>query len=137
MCIRVCILSRFSCVQYFVTLWTVVQQAPLSMGFSRQKYWSGLPCPPPGDLPDPRSSGRGSRGGMVRVKQITTQHFPGGSTLSINAAYRDSEERDSGLMLEASLLTTDRVTWVGLEEYFILFMAPSDTLLSFLKAFLI
>uniref|UniRef100_G3N0Q5 LY6/PLAUR domain containing 6 n=1 Tax=Bos taurus TaxID=9913 RepID=G3N0Q5_BOVIN len=32
---------------------TVAQQAPLSMGFSRQEYWSGLPCPPPGDLPDP------------------------------------------------------------------------------------
>ena len=36
-----------------VTPWTVVHQAPLSMGFSRQEYWSGLPCPPPGDLPDP------------------------------------------------------------------------------------
>ena len=33
--------------------WTVARQAPLSMGFSRQKYWNGLPCPPPGDLPDP------------------------------------------------------------------------------------
>ena len=33
--------------------WTVAHQAPLSMGFSRQEYWSGLPCPPPGDLPDP------------------------------------------------------------------------------------
>ena len=32
---------------------TVARQAPLSMGFSRQEYWSGLPCPPPGDLPDP------------------------------------------------------------------------------------
>ena len=37
----------------FVTPWTVAPQAPLSMGFSRQEYWSGLPCPPPGDLPDP------------------------------------------------------------------------------------
>ena len=37
----------------FVTLWTVAHQAPLSMGFSRQEYWSGLPCPPPGDLPVP------------------------------------------------------------------------------------
>ena len=45
-------LRRFSCVQFLVTLWTVVQQAPLSTGFSRQGYWSGLPCPPPGDLPD-------------------------------------------------------------------------------------
>ena len=35
-----------------VTPWTVAHQAPLSMGFSRQEYWSGLPCPPPGDLPD-------------------------------------------------------------------------------------
>ena len=35
------------------TLWTVALQAPLSMVFSRQEYWSGSPCPPPGDLPDP------------------------------------------------------------------------------------
>ena len=33
--------------------WTIACQAPLSMGFSQQEYWSGLPCPPPGDLPDP------------------------------------------------------------------------------------
>ena len=46
-------LSRFSHVQLFVTLWTLACQVPLSMGFSRQEYWSGLPCPPPGDLPDP------------------------------------------------------------------------------------
>ena len=46
-------LSRFSCVRLFVTLWIIACQAPLSMGFSREKYWSGLPCPPPGDLPDP------------------------------------------------------------------------------------
>ena len=37
----------------FVTLWTVARQPPLSMGFSRHEYWSGLPCPPPGDLPNP------------------------------------------------------------------------------------
>ena len=36
-----------------VTTWTVACQAPLSMGFSRQEYWSGLPCPPPGDRSDP------------------------------------------------------------------------------------
>ena len=40
-------------VQFFVTPWTVAPQAPLSMGFSRQEYWSGLPFPSPGDLPDP------------------------------------------------------------------------------------
>ena len=43
----------FSCVQLFATLWTVAHQTPLFMGFSRQEYWSGLPSPPPGDLPDP------------------------------------------------------------------------------------
>ena len=36
-----------------MTLWTVARQAPLSMGFPRQENWSGLPFPPPGDLPDP------------------------------------------------------------------------------------
>ena len=49
----VCVLSRFSRVQLFATLWAVAHQAPLSRGFSRQQYWSGLPCPPPGDLPHP------------------------------------------------------------------------------------
>ena len=53
MCVRVCMLSRFSRVQLFATLWTIAQQAPLSMGFSRQEHRSGLPFPPPGDLPDP------------------------------------------------------------------------------------
>ena len=47
------VLRCFSCVQVFVTLWTVACQALLSMGFSRQEYWSVLSCPPPGDLPDP------------------------------------------------------------------------------------
>ena len=46
-------LGRFSRVRLFATPWTVARQAPLSMGFSRQEYWSGLPCPPPGDLPNP------------------------------------------------------------------------------------
>ena len=47
------VLSCFSCVQLFVTLWTVACQTPLFMEFSRQEYWSGLPFPSPGDLPDP------------------------------------------------------------------------------------
>ena len=50
---RACVLSCLSCVQLFATPWTVACQAPLSMGFSRQEYWSGLPCPLPGDLPNP------------------------------------------------------------------------------------
>ena len=49
----VCVLSRFSRVWLIATLWTVACQAPLSMGFSREEYWSRLPCPPPGDLSHP------------------------------------------------------------------------------------
>ena len=48
-----CMLSCFSCVRLFVTPWIVTHQAALSMGFSRQEYWSRLPCPPLGDLPNP------------------------------------------------------------------------------------
>ena len=48
-----CMLSCFSPVLLFVTPWTVARQAPLPTGFCRQEYWTGLPCRPPGDLPDP------------------------------------------------------------------------------------
>ena len=46
--------KSLSHVRLFATPWTVAYQAPLSMGFSRHQYWSGLPFPSPGDLPDPR-----------------------------------------------------------------------------------
>ena len=46
----ICVLSSFS---LFVTLWTIARQAPWSVGFSRQEYWSGLLDSPPGDLPNP------------------------------------------------------------------------------------
>ena len=48
-----CMLTLFSHVQLFATLWTVAYQAPQSMELSRQEYWSGLPLPSPGDLPNP------------------------------------------------------------------------------------
>ena len=57
------LLSCFSRVQLCATPWTVARQASLSMGFSRQEYWSGLPCPPPGDLPTP---------GMEPVSRMST-----------------------------------------------------------------
>ena len=57
-CVCVCVYGSGAFVSKscltLVTLWTVARQALLSMGFSRQEYWSGLPFPPPGDLPDPR-----------------------------------------------------------------------------------
>ena len=48
-----CVLGHFSHIWFFATPWTVAHQAPLSLGFSQQEYWSGLPCPPPGDLHNP------------------------------------------------------------------------------------
>ena len=49
----ICSVQVASVVPDSLTPWTVARQAPLSMGFPRQEYWRGLPCPPPGDLPDP------------------------------------------------------------------------------------
>ena len=48
-----CCVQSLSCIQFFVAPWTVACQAPLSMDFSRQEYWSGLLFPSPEDLPDP------------------------------------------------------------------------------------
>ena len=45
--------QSLSLAQLFATPWTIARQVPLSMGFSRQEHWSGLPFPPPGNLPDP------------------------------------------------------------------------------------
>ena len=53
LCVHACMVSHVSHVRLFASPWTVARQAPLSTGFSRQDSWSGLPCPPPGDLPDP------------------------------------------------------------------------------------
>ena len=65
-------------VQLFATLWTVALQAPLSMGFSRQEYWSGLPFPSPGDLPDP---GIRLRCPALQVDSLPLNHQ--GNTLTI------------------------------------------------------
>ena len=48
-------LGLLGCVQLIVTLWAIVHQSLQSMEFPRQEYWSGLPCPPPGDLPSLRA----------------------------------------------------------------------------------
>ena len=57
----------------FATPWTIVCQAPLSMGFSRQKYWSGLPFPPPGDLPEPRIGAKSPATPALSGKSFTTK----------------------------------------------------------------
>ena len=65
--VKVKSLSR---VQLFVTPWTIAHQAPLSMGFSRQEYWSGLPFPSPEDLPDP---GIEPRSPTLRADALTSE----------------------------------------------------------------
>ena len=66
---RVCVLSLFSRVWLFETLWTVARQAPLSMGFFRQEHWNGFLCPPPGDLLDPE----------IEPTSLTSPALAGGS----------------------------------------------------------
>ena len=65
-------LSCFSCVCFFETLWTVARQVPLSMGFSRQEHWSGLPCLSPGDLPDPGISPMSPVSPVLASRFLTT-----------------------------------------------------------------
>ena len=103
-----CMLSCFSCVRLFVTPWTVACQVLLSVGFSRQEYWSGLPCPPPGDLPN---SG-------IEPMSVLSPAMTGGS-LSL-------APRGSCAML------TCKNHW---KNYIILFICPSDWSKQFLHAF--
>ena len=74
-CIYGCVLSCFSCVRLFLTLWTIAHQAPLSMGFSRQEYWSGLPCRPSGDLPDPGNEPMSLMSPALRVVSYIASGF--------------------------------------------------------------
>ena len=73
--VRVCMLSHFSGVQIFVTPWTIACQAPLSMGFSRQEYWNGLPYPPPGHLSDPRIKPVSSVAPELQVNSLLLSHW--------------------------------------------------------------
>ena len=61
-------LSRFSHIQLFATLWTITHQAPLFMELSRQEYWNGLPCPPLGYLPNPG----------IKLVSLTSPELAGG-----------------------------------------------------------
>ena len=76
------------CVQLFATLWIVAYQAPLFMGFSRQEYWSGLLCPPPGDLPNP---------GI----QPTSPAAPALQADSLPLIHQDSERRKRYVVLDS------------------------------------
>ena len=67
--------SGFSRVRLFVTPWTIAHQAPLSMGFSRQEYWNGLPCPPPGNLPNPGIEPMSPGVPVIQVESLLLSHW--------------------------------------------------------------
>ena len=67
-----CVLSHFSRVQLCATLWIVAHQAPLSTGFSREEYWSGLSFPSPGDLPNPWMEPMSLKSPALAGKFLTT-----------------------------------------------------------------
>ena len=73
------IVKSLSRVQLFATPWTVAHQAPLSMGFSRREYWSGLPFPCPGDLPNP-----GTEPGFPALQADTLPSEPPGKAPSVH-----------------------------------------------------
>ena len=71
------VLSCFSRGRLFVTLWTIAHQDPQSMGLSRQEYWSGLPCPSPGDLPDPGIKPTSPEAPAFQVGSLPLSHHLG------------------------------------------------------------
>ena len=68
-------LSRFSLVRLFATPWTIAYQAPLSMGFVQKEYWSGLLCPPPGDLPNPGIKPASPLSPELQVDSLLLSHW--------------------------------------------------------------
>ena len=80
--------KSLSCVQLFATLWSIAHQAPLSMGFSRQEYWSGLPFPSPRDLPNP---GIGPRSPALQADALTSE--PPGKPITL-APFKTTGEVD-------------------------------------------
>ena len=111
------VLSRFSRVQLFATLWTIACQALHVMGFSRQEYWSGLPCPSPGDLPDPG----------IKFASLTSPSLAGGffttsATWKASAFHKGSIKLPSGSfqvnrlqaekLLKKNLRTICTILWI-------------------------
>ena len=108
--------KSLSCVRLFMTPWTVAHQTPSSMGFSRQQYWSGLPFPSPGDLPDP---GIEPRSLTFQVDALTSKppgKPPQAALPSLNS-YSTSKTQFKVL----SLGTSDFSHWSGLQCFSFVF----------------
>ena len=96
-----CVLSRFNRAQLFATLWNIALQVPLSMGFFRQEYWSGLPSHPPGDCPN-----QGLKLSMLHYRQIlyclSDQGSPHMAKVHIKGMISVSADRDQDLVYSTS-----------------------------------
>ena len=97
-------LSHFSHIWLCMNLWTLAHQAPLSIGFSRQEYWSGLPCPSPGDLPDP-----GIEPMTLRPPALAGRYFTTSATWEA--------QRTCILYSKCSLLHQEHVTYSCVQEH--------------------
>ena len=82
-----CLLSRFSHDRFCAILWTAVCQAPLFKGFSRQEYWSGLLCLPPGDLPYPKIEPMSLSSTCIGRPVLYHYHHLGCSPLSLKSIF--------------------------------------------------
>ena len=87
------VLSCFRCVQLFVTLWTVDRQPPLSMEFSRQEYWSELPCPPSGGFPDPGIKPMSSASPALQVDSLLLSHWISPCVCGAGPSYSYAERK--------------------------------------------
>ena len=99
-----CVLSHFRWVWLIATPWTVAGPAPLSMGFSRQEYWSVLPCPPPRDLPDPRIKLAPPVAPALQADSLLLRHR-GSLQLPSNCVWNKSEQTEHLLWLKCALLS--------------------------------
>ena len=110
---RACVLSH---VQLSVTPWTVACQALLSMGFSRQEYWSGLRCPPPGDLPNTGIKPVSLPSPALAHRFFYHWRHPGRTSDWIDCAYRKISKilTHSSFMREAYLKSGHmEIHWTG------------------------
>ena len=107
---HVCVLSHFNHVQLCATPWIVARQSPLSMGFSKQEYQSGVPCPPPGDLSDPGTEPMSPAAPALQADSLPLSHWgqPGQKICTYNWFYKFLFPTE-GSNLEVNL-NTNKVT---------------------------
>ena len=94
-----CCMCMLICVQLFAIPWTVAHQAPMSRGFPRQEYYSGLPFPTPGDLPDPGIKPTSLGSPALPGRFFTTEPFGNPKPKPFLILWRTKETTDSGTML--------------------------------------